>query len=137
VTDRNDAPVSEVLQMRVALTAANYAEAVRFYRDVLGLEEREAFSTEHGNGVVLDAGEATLEILDERHAAFVDAVEVGERVAGPLRIAFEVTDVASVAAELVDGGATEMSPAVVTPWGSVNSRLEAPEGMQLTIFGPG
>lgn len=134
MTESRATPGPRVSEMRVALTAADYAEAVRFYRDVLGLPEREAFSTDHGNGVVLEAGRATLEILDERHAEFVDSVEVGERVAGPMRIAFEVSDTASVAAELVAAGATEMAPPVVTPWGSLNARLESPQGTQLTIF---
>jgi hypothetical protein len=60
------------------------------YRDVLGLPDREAYSSENGRVTILEAGRATLELLDPTHAAFVDEVEVGRRVAGQVRLAFEV-----------------------------------------------
>ena len=59
---------------------------------MLGLREREAFASEDGRVTILDAGRATLELLDPVHASFVDEVEVGRRVAGHVRIAFEVDD---------------------------------------------
>ena len=40
---------------------------------------------------ILDAGRATLEIVNEAQAAAIDQIEVGSRVAGPVRIAFDVT----------------------------------------------
>ena len=81
-----------VHQLRVAVTAPDYDEALVFYRDVLGLRVREAFSSEDGRVTILDAGRATLELLDPTHAAFVDEVEVGRRVAGHIRLALEVDD---------------------------------------------
>ncbi len=126
--------VSPVLEMRVVVTAADYQAAVAFYRETLGLPLREAFSTPNGEGMILEAGMATLEILDEEHAAFVDSVEVGRRVAPPVRLAFEVTDTERVTTQLVDGGATLLAPPVTTPWSSVNSRLDGAAGLQLTIF---
>ena len=42
--------------------------------------------------VLLDAGRATLELVNEAQAAFIDEIEVGRRVAGPVRVAFEVDD---------------------------------------------
>ena len=121
-------------ELRIVITAADFAASVRFYADALGLPLREEFVTEHGNGVILDAGRATLEILDEVHAAHVDAVEVGSRVGGLLRLAFEVDDAASVTDELVAAGATTLAGPTVTPWNSLNSRLEEGNGVQLTIF---
>ena len=34
----------------------------------------------------------------------------------------------------MSGGATLIAAPVETPWGSLNSRLEAPAGLQLTLF---
>jgi uncharacterized glyoxalase superfamily protein PhnB len=59
---------------------------------------------------------------------------VGERVAGPVRIAFEVPDSEATAARLVAAGAEQLAPAVTTPWNDRNVRLRAPDGMQLTLF---
>jgi lactoylglutathione lyase len=36
----------------------------------------------------------------------------------------------------VDAGALLVAPPTVTPWATLNSRLEAPAGLQLTLFGP-
>ena len=77
-----------VREMRLVVTATDFAEAVRFYRDVLGLPERAAFSSPDGQVVILEAGRATLEIADPAQAAFIDRVEVGRRVAGHIRVAF-------------------------------------------------
>ena len=44
-----------VRQLRVVVTADDYHEALRFYRDVLGLSEVGAFSGEHGRVSILDA----------------------------------------------------------------------------------
>ena len=35
--------VNGVRELRLCVTASDYDQALRFYRDVLGLEEREAF----------------------------------------------------------------------------------------------
>ncbi len=39
---------STVREMRLVVTATDYAEAVHFYRDVLGLPERAAYSSPDG-----------------------------------------------------------------------------------------
>ena len=51
-----------VREMRLVVTADDYDEALRFYRDVLGLRERAAYSSPGGRVVILEAGRATLEI---------------------------------------------------------------------------
>jgi lactoylglutathione lyase len=127
-----DAP--PVRELRVAVTASDYDQALAFYRDVLGLAEREAFASEDGRVTILEAGRATLELLDPKHAAFVDEVEVGRRVAGHIRIAFEVDDSAATTEALVGAGATAVAEPTRTPWNSLNARLEAPAGLQLTLF---
>ena len=123
-----------VRELRVAVTAPDYDEAVAFYRDVLGLREREAFSSPDGRVTILEAGRATLELLDPTHSEFVDEVEVGRRVAGHIRLAFEVDDSAATARALEGAGATVIAEPTRTPWNSLNARLEGPAGLQLTLF---
>ncbi len=45
-----------VREMRLVVTTDDYEEAVRFYRDVLGLPERASFSSPDGRVVILEAG---------------------------------------------------------------------------------
>jgi lactoylglutathione lyase len=123
-----------VRQLRVAVTADDFDEALRFYRDVLGLHELEAYSSEDGRVSILEAGRATLELLDPTHAAFVDRVEVGRRVAGHIRVAFEIADSEAATDALAAAGATVLAPPTRTPWDSLNARLKAPAGLQLTLF---
>jgi lactoylglutathione lyase len=126
---------SPVRELRVALTVEDYEEAVRFYRDVLGLPVTEEWANPTGSGAVLDAGRATLEVLSTDQTGHVDEVEVGRRgVSGPVRLALEVEDSAATAEELVEAGAEQLSEPVVTPWSHRNVRLRAPDGMQLTLF---
>lgn len=121
-------------ELRLVVTAADFDEALRFYRDVLGLREREAYSSEDGRVVILEAGRATLELTDPPHAAYIDDVEVGHRVAGHVRVAFEVGDARATMHALAGAGATVIAEPTVTPWNSLNARLEAPAGLQLTLF---
>ena len=130
------ASAMDVTEMRLVVTARDYDEALRFYRDVLGLAEREAFSSPGGRVSILEAGRATLELVDPAHAAYIDEVEVGERVAGPIRVAFEVVDSAAATDVLAVAGAEVIARAVATPWNSRNSRLNGPAGLQLTLFSP-
>jgi hypothetical protein len=100
----------------------------------LGLPERASYSSPDGRVVILEAGRATLEIADAAQAEFIDRVEVGRRVAGHIRVAFEVADSGETAQRLMAGGATLIAGATRTPWQTMNARLEAPAGLQLTIF---
>jgi lactoylglutathione lyase len=125
---------NRVRQLRLVVTAEDYDQALRFYRDTLGLPERGAFEAAGGHVTILDAGRATLEITDPRHAAYIDEVEVGRRVAGHIRVAFEVDDSAEMTHRLLGAGATLIAEPVETPWRSLNARLEGPAGLQLTLF---
>jgi lactoylglutathione lyase len=128
------APQSPVYELRVAVTVDDYDEALRFYRDALGLPVVHAWDEPSGSGAILDAGRATLELLSVAQAELVDRVEVGERVAGPVRLALEVDDSASTADVLAAAGAELLGGPAVTPWSHRNVRLRAPDGMQLTLF---
>ncbi len=124
-----------VIQMRLVVEADDYDEAVRFYRDTLGLTEELAVSGEGDARVmILSAGRATLEIANAAQKRMIDEVEVGRQVAPKMRVAFEVADGAAATDALVDAGAELIAPPTETPWRSLNSRLAAPAGLQITLF---
>jgi lactoylglutathione lyase len=95
---------------------------------------------EYGGGddgaqvTILDVGRATLELSNDAQVELIDRVEVGHRVAPHLRVALEVDDCEASTREAVAGGAEQIAPPTRTPWESVNSRLHAPAGIQLTLF---
>ena len=125
---------SDVTELRLVVTAADYDQALRFYRDVLGLPERAAYSSPGGRVTILEAGRATLELADPPHAAYIDDVEVGHRAAGHIRVAFQVDETVAATARLAAAGATIIAGPTPTPWQSLNARLEGPAGLQLTLF---
>ena len=128
-------PTPPVRQLRLVIAAEDYAAALAFYRDTLGLPQQEAYSGGDGAEVtILDAGRATLEIANASQVRLIDQVEANGKPSLKLRVAFEVDDARSVTAAAVDGGAQLVAEPRETPWRSLNSRLNAPEGIQLTLF---
>ncbi len=131
----HDPPAAPVIQLRLVVEAEDFERALAFYRDALGLPEQAAFE---GDGdarvVILEAGRATLELANPAQKALIDRVEVGRPVSPRIRVAFEVADAEAATAALVDAGATLIAPPVETPWRSLNSRLDAPAGLQITLF---
>lgn len=130
---------SSIRQMRIVVETEDFEQALAFYRDTVGLPELESFEGDGGARVaILSVDSATLELANPAQVRMIDDVEVGRPVAHtfPLtvRIAFEVEDAAATADTLVAGGATLIAPPTETPWRSLNARLEAPGGMQITAF---
>jgi lactoylglutathione lyase len=124
-----------IRQLRLVVTVEDYDQAVAFYRDVLEMRVLDIWSSpEGGRGALLDAGRATLELTDEKNAEFIDEVEVGRRVAGHIRVALEVDDARTTTAAAVEGGAELIAEPRETVWRSLNSRLEGPGDLQLTLF---
>ncbi len=124
-----------ILQMRLVVEADDYEDAVRFYRDVLGAAEELQLHGDGGERVtILDVGRATLEICSPQQVDMIDRVEVGRRVSPRLRVAFEAADAQDVTHHLVRAGADLVAPPTRTPWGSLNSRLDAPGGLHITVF---
>jgi catechol 2,3-dioxygenase-like lactoylglutathione lyase family enzyme len=124
-----------VRQLRLVVEVEDFEAAAAFYRDALGLPVELDLEGEGGEHVlILDAGRATLELSNQAQVAMIDEVEVGRRVAPPLRIAFEVDDSAAVTGTLVEAGAELVAPPTRTPWNSLNARLDGPAGLQLTLF---
>jgi lactoylglutathione lyase len=125
----------DVRELRFVLTVDDYDAALSFYRDVLGLDEQAAYEAPNGGRVtLLDAGRATVELADAAQADYIDEVEVGRRVAGRIRVAFEVTDAQGATRRLADAGAEVIAEPTRTPWTSLNSRLTTPDGLQITLF---
>ena len=124
-----------VHELRLVVTTSDYDAAVRFYRDVLGLREQASYTSPSGGRLtILEAGRATMEVAEPAYAEYIDEVEVGRRVAGHIRIAFEIDDAEEATRRLAAAGATVVAEPTTTPWGSLNSRLDAPAGLQLTLF---
>ena len=136
MTENSTSETGSVAQLRLVVEADDYDQAVTFYRDVLGLQEQEAFEAE-GEGAkvtILHAGYATLEIANPAQRRMIDQVEVGHPTTPRLRVAFEVPDAEDRTQKLVDAGASLVAPPTETPWQSLNSRLDAPAGLHITLF---
>lgn len=126
---------TRVRQLRLVVEAEDFDAALAFYRDVLGLPERAAFEGDGDARVaILDAGVATLELSNPAQVRMIDSVEADGRPSARIRIAFEVDDTAARTTELVEAGAELVAAPRETPWRSVNSRLHAPAGLEVTLF---
>ena len=135
MTGSSGGRVQKVRQLRVVVEAEDYDEAVRFYRDVLGMGEIAAFSEGGEDRVaILEAGRATFEIASPAHRVAIDEVEAGGTPSPRIRIAFEVDDARASTREAEAAGASVVAEPVLTPWMSLNSRLEAPAGLTVTLF---
>src|SRR5688572_30569936 len=109
-----------VLELRLVVTTDSFDEAVRFYRDALGLAEQLSVQSPDGRVMILEAGRATLEIADAKNAEYIDEIEVGRRVAGPIRVGLEVTDVEGTTRTLEAAGAKVLGEPRETPFNSIN-----------------
>ena len=122
-----------VIEFRVALTTEDFDKAVAFYRDGLGLDPGDLW-TDNGYGQMFRAGRATLEIFNPDYANSVDQIEVGERVSGQIRFAFQVPDIDIALERALKHGAALVHEPVLTPWNDLNARLRSPEGLQITLY---
>jgi methylmalonyl-CoA/ethylmalonyl-CoA epimerase len=128
------APGSPILELRVAVTTADYQRLVKFYCEGLGIEPAQVWSNDGGHGLVLNLGRAMLEIFDEAQAEIVDKVEAGKRLSGQVRFALQVPDLQAAMDRFLAHGAKLVHQPVITPWGDRNVRLQDPDGMQITLF---
>jgi methylmalonyl-CoA/ethylmalonyl-CoA epimerase len=123
-----------VKELRIILTVDNLEEIIKFYRESAGLQTSKEWHDATGNGIILEAGKASLELIDKNHAARIDDIEVGKRVAGPVRLALNIGQNIEEASEiLISAGAANLAAIRQAPWSKV-IRLEDPSGMQLTLF---
>ena len=127
-------PSPPVLELRVALTTGDYERLMKFYCDGLGLDPAQFWNNEQGQAVILNMGNATLEIFDQIQAQTIDQIEAGVRISGQVRFALQVPDLQAALERLIAHGAIMVHPPVMTPWGDYNVRLQDPDGMQITLF---
>ena len=121
-------------ELRIILTVDNLDEMIKFYRDALGLETSKEWHEATGNGIILEAGKASLELIDSGHAARIDDIEVGKRVAGSVRLAFNVGNDINTAGDVLSAaGARALAEVKQAPWSKVQ-RMQDPSGMQFTLF---
>lgn len=64
----------------------------------------------------------------------IDEVEADGRPSAKIRVAFEVEDTQTATDELVAAGGDLIAAPRETPWRSLNSRLNGPAGLQVTLF---
>jgi hypothetical protein len=80
--------------MRLVGEAEDFGEAVAFCRFSMGLREELSVAGEGGAEVIiLDAGRATLELVNPAQKRYIDEVEVGRQVSRKIRVAFQVSGV--------------------------------------------
>jgi predicted enzyme related to lactoylglutathione lyase len=123
-----------ILQLRIAITTSDYERLVKFYYDGLGLEPAAIWNNDGGRALMLEMGQATLELFDDRQAEVIDQLEAEKRVSGQIRFALQVPDLMSAMERALANGATIVHPPVQTPWGDLNVRLQDPDGIQVTLF---
>lgn len=124
-------------EFRVALTVDDFAEALEFYGGGLALPVVEQWDNLAGQGVILELGRSTLELLNRQNTDSVDRIETANKAeSGQVRLALHVDDVQRAGDDLIARGAQAVHEIVITPWGDRNRRLQAPDGMQITLFQP-
>jgi methylmalonyl-CoA/ethylmalonyl-CoA epimerase len=123
-----------ILEMRIALTVKDYEKSIKFYCKGLGIEPAAIWNNGDGKALMLNMGNATLEIFDENQANLIDEMEAGKRVSGQVRFALQVPDLKSAMKRLIEHGAILVHEPVMTPWGDTNVRLQDPDGMQITLY---
>jgi NAD(P)-dependent dehydrogenase (short-subunit alcohol dehydrogenase family)/catechol 2,3-dioxygenase-like lactoylglutathione lyase family enzyme len=119
--------------LNLVLRVDNFDETLSLFRDTLGMEIQEEWR-EVGNGVLLNAGKATIEIADATQAADVDRIEVGYPTHNRIRVALSVPDVTAAGDLFAEHGATIEGDVVDTPWGHRNQRVTTAEGVAFTLF---
>jgi catechol 2,3-dioxygenase-like lactoylglutathione lyase family enzyme len=127
-------PNYPIHELRVALTTSDFERSVKFYCDGLGIEPTAIWNNGQGQALVLNMGNATLEIFDEAQAETIDQFEVGRRISRQIRFALQVPDLETTMERLLAHGAILVHPPIMTPWGDYNVRLQDPDGMQITLF---
>lgn len=129
-----DKNANSPMKFCVAITTGEFEKLRDFYRIGLGYEPTEDWGSDGGQNYVVDMGKAIFEVIDEKQAATIDELEVGERVSGKLRFALQVPNLDAAVVRLTDYGATLVSPPQKMSWGDRIARFKDPEGIQLTLF---
>lgn len=114
----------EVLSSRTLLRPADFDEAVRWYRDVLGLHiYREYGVSGETSGVVFFIGGGFLELVGSSDPAPTASVSLW----------LQVPDVHTEHQRLVGHGATITRPPKTEPWGLRECWLAGPDGVRIVL----
>jgi methylmalonyl-CoA/ethylmalonyl-CoA epimerase len=123
-----------VKELRIILTVDNLDKIISFYRDVAGLAVSKEWNDESGHGIILEAGKASIELVDRKDAASIDEIEVGRRIAGSVRLALNIGEnIKDASEQFIAGGAIAIANVKQAPWSKVR-RMQDPAGMQFTLF---
>ena len=124
-----------VKELRIILTVDNLNEMIKYYTETVGLNISKEWHEDSGNGIILEAGCASLELIDKSHASRIDQLEVGKRVAGPVRLALNIgeNNIEEASSKFITGGAGKIAEIKQAPWSKV-MRIEDPSGMQISLF---
>lgn len=126
---------SNMKELRLILTVDNLDEIIDFYKNHVGLKESLSWDEPTGKGIILEAGKASLELIDRKHKNFIDKMEVGkEGVSGDVRIALNFgAEMPEKAKQLLQNGAKQIGQLSQAPWSKI-MRIEDPAGMQISLF---
>src|SRR3972149_10559175 len=127
-------PNYPVRELRIAFTTNDYERLIKFFGAGREINPAAIWNNGQGQALVLNMGNATLEIFDEAQAETIDQIEVGRRISGQIRFALQVPDLKAAMERLLAHGATLVHPPIITPWGDYNVRFQDPDGMQITLF---
>ncbi|MFX1760604.1 VOC family protein [Rhodococcus sp. As11] len=125
-------------EMRICLKVNDLDEAVRVYRDGLGMPLVDEWTHPGGQrGVLFGVAPAALELFDEAQWDFVDDSETGVRLNADHALRMEVRDhtaIEALARRLEETGATRAGTITDTPWEQQCLQLMIAETGQLTLF---
>lgn len=128
-------PTNTPRQLRLIIETDDFDSAVHFYRDVLGMPEQIAFATAGDDRVaILHAGSATIELATPTHTNNIDEIENASHTPGVLRLALEVADTEQAVASVRESGGQVLAEPTLTPFRSLNARVQGPSGWQVTFF---
>ncbi|MGB6836896.1 MAG: VOC family protein [Dehalococcoidia bacterium] len=118
-------------EFRVILEALDFEETVAFYRDMLGLEQVDAWDRPEGKGVLLRAGGGTIEVVD-RLPRLPD--RGGAPVARDARLAIQVDDVDAAHRKLAEAKVRILRGLANQPSGHRTLTFLGPDGLPISLF---
>lgn len=113
-----------VLQSRVLRQPRDFAAALHFYEDQLGLVRYREWGEEPARGVVLFLGGGYLELHESGGAAPPAGV----------RLWLQVADLKAAVTELRDAGVGIDEAPAHKPWGLLEATVHDPDGMPLILI---
>ncbi|EOM77678.1 VOC family protein [Rhodococcus rhodnii] len=125
-------------ELRICLKVDDIDEAVKVYRDGLGLPVVDDWTHPGGQrGVLFGVAPAAIELFDKDQWDLVDDSELGERTGTDHALRVELADtdaVEALATKLEKLGVGRDGALTRTPWEQNCLRMSTSEGEQLTLF---